>query len=154
MLRRLASAADIPKLNALAFAAKAHWGYAEGQLEAWRPELEVKAELLEVRPVFVAEQSGQFAGFIQLATDVVPWEVWGMWVHPSHMGRGIGKALLIQAMRYASAANQDELAIDSDPHAEGFYLSCGARHVGHVAAPIEGDPQRVRPQLRVSTRAT
>lgn len=153
MKLRLASAADIPELNALAFAAKAHWGYGEEQLEAWRPELEVKAEMLEVRPVFVAEQSGQFAGFVQVATDAVPWEVWGMWVHPSQVGRGVGKALLLQALRYASGANQEELAIDSDPNAEGFYLACGARLVGQVAAPIEGDPQRVRPQLRLSTRA-
>jgi hypothetical protein len=41
--------------------------------------------------------------------------------------------------------------IDADPHAEAFYRACGALRIGGVAAPIDGQPQRVRPQLVLST---
>lgn len=154
MNHRQAVVADIPTLNAVALAAKAHWGYTDEQLQAWRGDLEVEPDSLGSRPVFVAEMDDQVAGFVQLATDVEPWEVCAMWVSPDHMGRGLGRSLLAQACRVADAAGQRELYIDSEPNAEGFYRACGARVVGHVAAPIAGHPQRKRPQLALPTRAS
>jgi len=53
----------------------------------------------------------------------------------------------------AAARGQSELAIDSDPNASGFYEYCGARVVGAVAAPIVGNLERARPQLRLRTSA-
>jgi GNAT superfamily N-acetyltransferase len=147
-------AADIPALNAIAFAAKAHWGYSAAQLQAWREALTVRAETLAAHPLCVAEDEGQPVGFVQLATDTQPWELSAMWVNPSHMGRGIGRALLAWARQQAAAAGQQELAIDADPNAEGFYQTCGARRVGALAAPVAGDPARLRPQLRLRTVAT
>jgi GNAT superfamily N-acetyltransferase len=145
---------DIPALNEIAFVAKAHWGYSEVQLEAWREDLSISAEALVRNAVCIAEEDGQPIGFVLVATDTQPWELAAMWVRPSHMGRGVGKALLAWAMREANAAGQHELAIDADPNAEGFYLTCGVRRVGFVAAPIAGNPTRVRPQLRLRTSAT
>jgi N-acetylglutamate synthase-like GNAT family acetyltransferase len=153
MNHRQAVVADVPMLNAVALAAKAHWGYTAEQLQAWRDDLEVQPDSLESRPVFVAEMDDQVAGFVQLAADVEPWEVCAMWVSPDHMDRGLGTSLLAQACRVAAAAGQRELYIDSEPNAEGFYRACGARVVGHVAAPIAGHPRRKRPQLVLATRA-
>lgn len=151
-LRRGISA-DIPALETIAFAAKAHWGYSTEQLQAWREDLMVSSESLIARPVCVAEEHGQPVGFVQVATDTRPWELEAMWVHPKHMGKGIGKALLAWAAELAASRGQPELAIDSDPNAEGFYQACGARVVGAVPAPIVGSPKRVRPQLRLRTGA-
>jgi GNAT superfamily N-acetyltransferase len=143
--------ADIPSLDTIAFAAKAHWGYAPEQLQAWRDDLLVSEKSLTARPVCVAEENGHPIGFVQVATDTEPWELWAMWVHPAHMGKGVGKKLLAWAKHFAASAGQAELAIDSDPNAAGFYRACGASHVGSVAAPIASNPGRVRPQLRLRT---
>lgn len=140
---------DIPTLNAIAHEAKAHWGYSMEQLQAWGDDLAVTAESLVARPVCVAEENGKPVGFAQVATDTQPWELWAMWVRPSHMGKGAGKALLAWAREFAAAGGQAELLIDSDPNASGFYEHCGARVVGYVAAPIAGNPTRARPQLRL-----
>jgi len=145
--------ADIPVLDAIAIAAKAHWGYSAQQLEAWRTDLSVAAETLKVRPVCVAEEHNQVVAFVQVATDVHPWELWAMWVLPASMGRGVGTALLAWATEFAASHGQSEIAIDSDPNAEGFYKVRGALVVGRVAAPIPGNPQRVRPQMRLPTSA-
>lgn len=145
---------DIPALDHIAVAAKAHWGYSAQQLALWSEDLAVSMESLHLRPVCVAEVDNTIIGFAQVATDVQPWELWAMWVHPSQMGKGIGKTLLEWAREFAAAGGQAELAVDSDPHAEGFYKALGARVVGTVAAPIAGNPERVRPQLRLSTGAT
>jgi GNAT superfamily N-acetyltransferase len=138
---------DIRALNAIALAAKARWRYSAEQLETWRPELEIDPSRLSSRPVFLAENDGGPIAFIQLATDTAPWEVWGLWVHPAYMRQGIGQALLARACAFARESGQFEIAIDSDPNAAGFYHACGARLVGDVAAPIEGQPDRVRPQF-------
>lgn len=149
---RGATPGDIPALEAIAWAAKAHWGYSPAQMDAWRHDLQVPADSLGTHPACVAEVGGQPIGFAQLGTDTRPWELAAMWVSPSHMGRGVGKALLAWARAAASAAGQDELAIDADPNAERFYEACGARRVGSVPAPIEGQPRRFRPQLRLRAR--
>ncbi|MBE0550563.1 MAG: GNAT family N-acetyltransferase [Rubrivivax sp.] len=145
--------ADLPILDAIAIEAKAHWGYSKEQLHAWRDELVVSEESLTTRPVCVAEEDGHPIGFAQVATDAQPWELWAMWVRPSHMGKGVGKALLGWATEFAAAGGQPELAIDADPNAGDFYRACGAKMVGSVAAPIAGSPERVRPQLRLRTSA-
>jgi GNAT superfamily N-acetyltransferase len=143
--------ADIPALNPIALAAKAHWGYSAELLLAWREDLVTTVESLVARPICVAEENGQPIGFVQVSTDTTPWEIWAMWVHPSQMGKGVGKALLAWARHFASTRGQLVLAIDADPNAEGFYLACGAELVSSVASPIAGDPMRVRPQLRLPT---
>ena len=144
---------DVAAFDDIALAAKAHWGYTPQQLEAWRGDLRVKPESLSAAPVCVAEEEGHPLGFVQIATDRHPWEVEALWVHPTHMGKGVGKALLDWATQFAAAGGQVELAIDADPNAEGFYMARGARQVGVVAAPIAGNPARVRPQLRLRTSA-
>lgn len=144
---------DLPVLNIIALAAKAHWGYTRAQLERWRPDLEVRRDQLAHRPVFVAEVDATrtIAGWVQIATDTTPWSLDSLWVHPPQMCRGIGAALIEFARAFAAARGRPELHIDADPNAEPFYLRCGARRVGEVAAPIDGQPARVRPQLRVAT---
>jgi GNAT superfamily N-acetyltransferase len=144
---------DSQRLELIAFAAKAHWGYSAEQLQAWRADLTISPESVVARPVCVAEEDGKPVGFAQVAMDKQPWELDALWVHPEHMGKGIGKALLAWAKDFAASGGQLELAIDADPNAEPFYRACGAVLIGSVPAPIVGHPDRVRPQLRVHTRA-
>jgi len=144
---------DIQRLELIAFAAKAHWGYSAEQLEAWRADLTISPESFIARPVCVAEEDGQPVGFVQVAMDKQPWELDALWVYPEHMGKGIGKALFTWAQDLAALSGQLELAIDADPNAERFYRACGAVLVGSVPAPIVGNPHRVRPQLLVRTSA-
>jgi glycosidase len=58
---------------------------------------------------------------------------------------------LRKAMLSARQSGIEVLHIDSDPNALGFYRSLGAQEVAAVPAPIENEPKRVRPQLRLPT---
>jgi len=139
-------------LSELAFASKAHWGYVSGQLHDWRSDLTFTPDTISARPTFVAEEEpGALVGVVQLNPSVEPWELDALWVLPSAVGRGVGRTLLRQALLVARQAGRTEVAIDADPNAEGFYLSCGARRVGERAAPIAGQPRRILPQLRLAT---
>ena len=138
-------------LSRLAYAAKAYWVYSSDQLSIWKSELTFKPETISAWPTWVAEIDAMPVGVVQLNPTVDPCELESLWVHPMAMGRGIGKALLRQALDAARQLGRSEVAIDSDPNAESFYLSCGAVRVGEVPAPIVGQPGRIRPQLRLPT---
>lgn len=138
-------------LTALAHEAKRHWGYRDEALASWRNDLTVAAETLGDRPTVVVEIDGELAGFYQLSTTGAVVELEHFWVRPAYMGRGIGRALLEHAAHEASDAGFEELQIDADPNAERFYQACGAVRYGTLPAPIDGQPQRVRPQLVLRT---
>ena len=149
---RRAHESEAGLLSSIAFAAKGHWPYSPAQLLAWREDLTVTAEMVAACPAWVAEVDGEVVGFFVLASASPSWSLEHLWVLPSHMGRGVGRALLAQAARLAAEGGACGLAIDADPYAEPFYRACGAERVGSIAAPIAGEPQRVRPQLELRLR--
>ena len=57
-----------------------------------------------------------------------------LFVEPSAIGRGVGRALLADARRDAASRGWTTLRVESDPGAEGFYLAHGARRVGLVSS--------------------
>ena len=141
----LAGEADL--LSNIAIQAKAHWDYAPADLARWRAELIVAPGAIEVCPTWVAQIDGSAVGFYMLVTGTTQWVLEHLWVLPRAMGQGVGRALLRHAVRLAADHDACSLAIDADPNAEPFYLACGARRVGEIAAPVDGHPDRVRPQL-------
>jgi GNAT superfamily N-acetyltransferase len=145
---RRARVDEAAMLSRLAMAAKAHWGYDARTLEGWRTLLEVSAAHIAATHAHVGEADGEVVGFYTLAAAARDWELDNLWVVPQSMDRGFGRALLEHALRIAREGGADAVTVDADPHAEPFYLACGAVRVGEIAAPIEGDPRRVRPQLR------
>ena len=145
---RAAHPDEWPELSRLAYAAKASWGYAPSDLAAWRDDLRFSATSIRMLPTFVAEDPhDRVCAVVQLDTRGTPWEIGALWVDPAAMRQGHGRALMRQAAAFAHGSGQVELAIDADPNAAAFYRSLGARPVGALAAPIVGDPARVRPQL-------
>jgi GNAT superfamily N-acetyltransferase len=150
---RRAIRSEVDQLDTIAMQAKAHWGYTAVQLEQWLDSLSTAPLSVERWPTFVAEVQGHAIGFAQVNPELETWELVSLFVLPAHIGQGVGRALLKQALVTAKAAGQSALHIDSDPNAEPFYLACGAVRVGMEAAPIEGDSARIRPQLNLSTSA-
>jgi len=134
-------------LTALAFAAKAHWGYAPETLKLWVPQLGVSAADIAGKQVCVCVIGGEVAGFYALARSGDAWELDQLWVAPAFMRRGVGRALVAHALDAAFRDGADVVAVDADPNAEAFYLACGAVRCSEVPAPIPGDVRRVRPQL-------
>jgi predicted N-acetyltransferase YhbS len=70
-----------------------------------------------------------------------------LWVRPDHMGLGIGRSLIADALAMAASQGATIVAVESDPNAEPFYLRMGAVRVGEVGAPMPGAPNRTLPLL-------
>jgi len=83
--------------------------------------------------VFVAELDGVVAGF----AAVVPRpdgeaELDALFVEPHLWKRGIGRRLVDHAAEVARTRAASLLHVIGNPHAEGFYVSCGFRAIGTV----------------------
>jgi N-acetylglutamate synthase-like GNAT family acetyltransferase len=142
---------DLPELDRIAVEAKANWGYTQEQLARWKFDLTTPPETLASRPTYVAEIEGRVVGFGQLDPQNKPWELVALWVRPSFMRQGVGTTLLRKLRMLAQESGVEEIHIDADPNALHFYKACGAAEVGSVPAPLEVQPTRVRPQLRLPT---
>jgi GNAT superfamily N-acetyltransferase len=84
--------------------------------------------------VFVAESDGIVTGF----AAVVPRpdggaELDALFVEPHLWKRGIGRRLVDHIADVACARAASFLHVIGNPHAEGFYVSCGFRAIGTVA---------------------
>src|SRR2546423_1211972 len=89
----------------------------------------------------------ELAGFYSLLPSEKSWQLDHLWVSPQFMRQGVGGGLLRHALQTAARAGAVEVTIDADPHSEPFYLKNGAIRCAEIAAPIAGEPTRVRPQL-------
>jgi len=135
---RAARRSDAERLSAIAFRAKAHWGYDAALLELWRPDLTFTIASIAEDEVFVAERAGEALGVVALsyAGDVAALE--GLWIDPPAMGEGLGRRLFARAVAAARTRGARALVVEAAPNAEGFYLRMGARCVGTVPARPAG----------------
>jgi len=90
-------------------------------------------EQIEQGCVFVAERDGVVAGF----AAVVPRpdggaELDALFVEPHLWKRGIGRRLVDHIADVARVRGAGFLHVVGNPHAEGFYTSCGFRVTGAV----------------------
>ena len=122
-------------LTAIALRAKAHWGYDADFMRRCRQELvRTPAQLRENREGYgVAELRDSVVGFYELrALGHARIELEALFVDPGVLGQGIGRRLFAHACERALKSGARRLEIQSDPHAEGFYLAMGAVRTGRA----------------------
>jgi GNAT superfamily N-acetyltransferase len=88
--------------------------------------IEVAVEQITLERVFVAEREGVVAGF----AAVVPRpdggaELDALFVEPHLWKQGIGRRLVAHVAEVSRVRAATFLHVIGNPHAEGFYLSCG-----------------------------
>ncbi|TCW40426.1 N-acetylglutamate synthase-like GNAT family acetyltransferase [Laceyella sacchari] len=144
---RRARAHEAASITELALRSKAHWGYDEAFMRQVADELTVTPEMVHGCEVVVAERAGRLLGFYILQGRPPVGELKALFVEPVAMGRQVGRMLLEHAKNVARAHGFTSLKVDSDPHAEGFYLKMGAVKIGKV--PSGSIPGRFLPMLKI-----
>jgi GNAT superfamily N-acetyltransferase len=142
-----ATPADAARLTRIAHAAKRTWGYPEAWVVAWKGVLTITSGSIRSHPTYCARVGRGTAGFCSIRRCGALAVVDHLWVAPAYAGRGIGRALFRHCETWARRAGAKRLAVESDPHAEGFYRAMGARRIGRRPAPIEG-VQRYLPLMK------
>jgi N-acetylglutamate synthase-like GNAT family acetyltransferase len=147
---RAANADDAPILSELSVRSKAHWGYDAAFIESCREDLRISREDVSTSIVRVHDAAGRINGYYQLRPSGNQMELVSLFVDPQVIGTGIGNQLWLHAVTTARNLGFDELFIQSDPHAEGFYLAMGASRIG--TSPSTVDPTRMLPFMRFPLR--
>ena len=140
-------------LTEIAHAAKRDWGYPESWIAAWGDTLTMRPEFIAANIAYCAVNDDRIAGFYVLAQADDGIQLDHLWILPSVMGRGIGRALFDHAAAEARTLGADLIRIEADPNAEGFYQRMGAVRVGTRVSYIEGE-RRELPLLEYHCRAS
>jgi GNAT superfamily N-acetyltransferase len=136
---RPAVAAEATLLSELALRSKGHWGYDADFIEACREDLTVTADFIVSHSVFVLEADEQVKGFYGLRGQNREVELVYLFLEPDQIGQGYGKQLWQHAIATAREQNFTSMLIESEPHAEHFYLAMGARRVGERLSTVRLD---------------
>ena len=154
---RRAEISDLEALSTLAnLAFQAAFGHLASQEEMDEYLAELRPECWQthlVHPniqIWLAEQSGQLMGYLQLETHEThpsvqaknPMWLHRIYLHPAHTGGGLGGLLMEHAIRLAETQAHDALWLtvwDLNPKAIAFYARHGFRKVDYIAYPIGSD---------------
>jgi GNAT superfamily N-acetyltransferase len=140
---------EAERLSELALRSKALWGYPAEFLEACRSQLTLSADFINTSPVYVLEEDVDvILGFYGLSEGEGAIELLYLFVEPEAINGGYGKLLWEHAVMMARRLGHHKISIESDPHAEAFYLAMGARKIGDVASSLR--PGRALPLLEFS----
>jgi GNAT superfamily N-acetyltransferase len=146
---RAARSDELAELHALALRSKAHWGYDDAFMAACSDELRVDAALTEAGRVSLAVAGPQrrVVGFATLEGTPPQGALGMLFIDPDAIGLGIGRLLFRHILAQAAESGFERLTIDSDPHAEPFYLAMGAKRIG--STPSGSIPGRELPLMAV-----
>jgi ribosomal protein S18 acetylase RimI-like enzyme len=133
-----ARAKDADALTEIAHEAKRHWGYPERWIEAWQDILTMRPDFITSNVTYCATEGGRTVGFYVLTSERDGMHLDHLWIRPSAMGRGIGRALFQHATGQAGDLGFQDIRIEADPNAEGFYRRMGAKRIGASVTEIEG----------------
>ncbi len=136
---------ELSDLSDLCLRSKAVWGYDEEFMDACRGELSFEPRDLELTPIAVAEHDGTPIGVAQVKVVDDEADLLKLFVEPSALRSGTGKALLVWATDVAKKLDATRLIIEADPDAAPFYRRMGAYDVGQ--APSDSVPGRMLPKL-------
>jgi len=143
---------DAATLTAVAHDAKRFWGYPEAWIRSWRDDLTLDQAYIQSYLVYAIRDHDSLLGFyslIPLDSMENVCDLDHLWVVPTAMGRGLGRALFEHAVDQARGRGARRFRILSDPHAEAFYHRMGARTVGRLDASI-GGVERWLPEMELT----
>jgi GNAT superfamily N-acetyltransferase len=136
---------ELPALSALCRRSKAVWGYDKDFMEACRRELCIEPRDLQSTSIAVAEQDGRLVGVAQIKVIGGEADLLKLFVEPTALRSGIGRALFAWASDLATSQGADRVVVEADPDAAPFYRRMGAQDVG--LTPSGSIPGRMLPKL-------
>lgn len=133
---RAARPDEAEALSALAVRSKAYWPYPADFIDRFARSLALTPDVVEHNDVWVAERADVVCGFYTLLHRGSVCILDDLWVEPSAIGSGAGRALFEHAAAGAVAGGAQALEWDAEPYATGFYERMGGRRVGTVDSPL------------------
>jgi|SRR5882757_506458 len=141
---------ELQSLDGLCLRSKAVWGYDDAFMAACRSELTLHPDELQTTQLQVAEHDTTVVGLAQLKIIGTDAELMKLFVEPTLLRSGVGRALFEWATARARVLGAARMTIEADPGAAPFYERMGARHAG--SAPSQSIPGRMLPCLQLELK--
>ncbi len=147
---RPAQPSEAQPLTELARRSKRHWGYDDNFMRLAAEELTVRPDDLSRGSFIVVEsETEELLGFYALEElNDHSGELAMLFVEPAHIGTGLGRALISDAVERAILMGWTTLRIEADPFAAPFYERMGAVLLGSV--PSGSIPDRKLPLYQLN----
>ena len=142
---RAPASEELPALSELCMRSKAVWGYDADFMAACLKELTFVPDDLVSSRIAVAARGESVLGVAQVRMVGRDADLQKLFVEPSALRGGVGKALFDWAIDAAHEMGASRMIIEADPDAAPFYRSFGARDIGH--APSGSIAGRMLPKL-------
>lgn len=98
--------------------------YPKSWIEHWLDDLTLDSDKFSKQHVLVAEKKSEIIGFCSIIDNIENYEILHLWLLPKHIGKGIGKKLLIKTIdRFVKLVKPITVVVD--PNAEKFYKCQG-----------------------------
>lgn len=122
----------------------------------WHLDTTALHELLLTSRLTLASINGELVGYTALSTSAGSAHLARLAIHPHFQGYGLGKQILIDALRYAQAQGVDTVMLNTQVHnrtAQQLYRSVGFRPTGRITpvltrqlpAPVQTQPVATQP---------
>jgi GNAT superfamily N-acetyltransferase len=134
-------------LTELCLRSKAVWGYDDAFMQACRAELTLSPADFARSSLQVAVEGDVVTGVVQVVVDGENANLAKLFIAPSTIRGGVGRALFDWAAKDARERGARWLWIEADPDAAGFYRRMGAVDDGVAASG--SIPGRVLPRLKL-----
>lgn len=148
---RAARKQEAEDLSKLAFRSKRYWGYDQKFMESCRDDLTYTPIKIGSPnyDFWIYEEDARVVAFYALHyVQPEAAELEAFFVDPPRIGRGIGRRLTEHAKMTATGRGVTRIIIQSDPYAQDFYLSMGARAIG--SRESDSIPGRYLPLFELS----
>ena len=100
-------------------------------------------EFIKANIAYLAVEDGRTIGFYVLTNEPDGLHLDHLWILPSSMARGIGRALFGHAVAEVHRLGSHSIKIEADPNAEGFYKRMGAVRVGSACGEVCGQTREL-----------
>ncbi len=106
-------------------------------LESYRPELEVFEEDILAGSVYVGTIDEKIVGFYALSSDLQKQRLHFLFIEPSMIGHGYGKALWHHALSIANAKGWQSISFYADAYAaNAFYKYQNCKVIGSMESKL------------------
>jgi N-acetylglutamate synthase-like GNAT family acetyltransferase len=130
---------------------KAYWGYSPEFMEVVRDTMQITAEQIATRHVYVLEDEDRAVGFCHFYQRPDDVYLEDLFIEPGMIGRGYGKMLFNYVTQFARTNGVNQIVFEADPNAESFYHKLGATTIGQRPSPIFDG--RLIPQMQYRIQA-
>ena len=98
----------------------------------------VSPDFVDCHRVIVASMNQRPVGFYALGDQQTASDLINLWLLPAYIGQGLGRQMFADAVVMTRSLGIQTIRIESDPHAEPFYLHMGATRVATLASTVDG----------------